>query len=102
MGQYWKAVNLDKREFVHPHRLGCGLKLWEQLAKSQTAGGPSPRVAELQRLLADSGALAERILLGALVERGRLAALPPMVSTPNTLRPRKSGRLKVVLPSPTP
>jgi hypothetical protein len=32
MGQYWKAVNLDKREFVNPHKLGCGLKLWEQLA----------------------------------------------------------------------
>jgi hypothetical protein len=29
MGQYWKVVNLDKREFLHPHKLGCGLKLWE-------------------------------------------------------------------------
>lgn len=32
MGQYWIPVNLDKREFINPHRLGCGLKLWEQLA----------------------------------------------------------------------
>lgn len=32
MGQYWKVVNLDRREYVNPHRLGCGLKLWEQLA----------------------------------------------------------------------
>jgi hypothetical protein len=32
MGQYWKVVNLDKREFVHPHKLGTGLKLWEQVA----------------------------------------------------------------------
>jgi hypothetical protein len=31
MGQYWKVVNLDKREFIHPHKLGCGLKLWEQV-----------------------------------------------------------------------
>jgi hypothetical protein len=31
MGQYWYPVNLSKREFVHPHRLGCGLKLWEQV-----------------------------------------------------------------------
>lgn len=31
MGQYWKAVNIDKREFVHPHKLGAGLKLGEQL-----------------------------------------------------------------------
>jgi len=26
------VVNLDKREFVDPHKLGTGLKLWEQLA----------------------------------------------------------------------
>lgn len=32
MGQYWKPVNLDKREFLNPHDLGAGLKLWEQLA----------------------------------------------------------------------
>ncbi len=30
MGQYHITVNLDKREFIHPHRLGDGLKLWEQ------------------------------------------------------------------------
>lgn len=32
MGQYWKPVNLDKREFIDPHKLDCGLKLWEQIA----------------------------------------------------------------------
>lgn len=32
MGQYFKLVNLDKREFVDPHKLGVGLKQWEQLA----------------------------------------------------------------------
>lgn len=31
MGQYWKPVNLDKKEYVDPHKLGAGLKLWEQL-----------------------------------------------------------------------
>jgi len=31
MGQYWKVVNLDKREFVLPHKLGVGLKLGEQV-----------------------------------------------------------------------
>ena len=30
MGQYHYVVNLTKKEFLHPHRLGCGLKLWEQ------------------------------------------------------------------------
>lgn len=38
MGQYWKVVNLDKREFVDPHKLGCGLKLWEQLANHPGTG----------------------------------------------------------------
>lgn len=32
MGQYWMPVNLDKKEYIHPHKLGSGLKLWEQLA----------------------------------------------------------------------
>lgn len=31
MGQYWIPVNLTKREFVNPHKLGSGLKLREQL-----------------------------------------------------------------------
>jgi hypothetical protein len=38
MGQYHIPVNLDKREFVHPHKLGCGLKLWEQLAAHPGTG----------------------------------------------------------------
>lgn len=52
MGQYWLVVNLDKREFVDPHKLGCGLKLCEQLGSHPgtgaalivlTAAMPSPR-----------------------------------------------------------
>lgn len=52
MGQYWIPVNLKKREFVHPHKLGTGLKLWEQLANHPgtgealvilTAAMPEPR-----------------------------------------------------------
>jgi len=38
MGQYWYPVNLDKREFVHPHKMGCGLKLWEQLVNHPGTG----------------------------------------------------------------
>lgn len=38
MGQYWYCVNLDKHEFIHPHRLGCGLKLWEILANQPSVG----------------------------------------------------------------
>lgn len=32
MGQYWLPVNLDKNEFIDPHKLASGLKLWEILA----------------------------------------------------------------------
>jgi|688.fasta_scaffold119457_4 hypothetical protein len=32
MGQYFIPVNLDKKEYIDPHTLGTGLKLWEQLA----------------------------------------------------------------------
>ena len=39
MGQYWVVTNLDKKEYVHPHKLGAGLKLWEQLANHPGTGG---------------------------------------------------------------
>lgn len=29
MGQYYKIVNLDKQQFIDPHKFGDGLKLWE-------------------------------------------------------------------------
>jgi hypothetical protein len=32
MGQYYKLINFDKKEFVNPHELGSGLKAWECLA----------------------------------------------------------------------
>lgn len=30
MGQYHILANLTKKQFIHPHGLGTGLKLWEQ------------------------------------------------------------------------
>lgn len=38
MGQYWIPVNLTKREFIMPHKLGSGLKLWEQLSNQPGVG----------------------------------------------------------------
>ena len=38
MGQYHYVVNLTKREFIHPHKLGCGLKVWEQMATHPGTG----------------------------------------------------------------
>lgn len=29
MGQYYMIVNIDKKEFIHPHKFGDGLKLLE-------------------------------------------------------------------------
>ena len=48
MGQYHILVNLDKREFVHPHQLGAGLKMWEF---TNTRTGP---LAALSMLLVSS------------------------------------------------
>ena len=45
MGQYHYTVNLDKKEFLNPHKLGCGLKLVEQV------GGPPGGVNDALHLL---------------------------------------------------
>ena len=29
MGQYYKIVNLDKKQFLYPHKFGDGMKLRE-------------------------------------------------------------------------
>ncbi len=64
MGQYFKAINLDKREVVCPWCLNGGAKLWEWTANRQGAiftlllrqssatgggdyGGPEPQMIEL-------------------------------------------------------
>lgn len=31
MGQYHKVYNVDKKEYIHAHRIGNGLKLMEQV-----------------------------------------------------------------------
>jgi len=36
MGQYFMIINLDKKEYLDPHKLASGLKFWEILA-SQSA-----------------------------------------------------------------
>lgn len=36
MGQYHKIANLDKREFIDPHKLGTGLKAIEQVWSGMT------------------------------------------------------------------
>lgn len=38
MGQYHIPVNLTKRQYIDPHRLGCGLKQWEQIAAHPSTG----------------------------------------------------------------
>lgn len=46
MGQYYMIANLDKKEFLYPHKMGSGLKLLE------IAGSNLPRILTL--LLQDS------------------------------------------------
>ena len=48
MGQYHYLVNLDKKQVVHPHHIGNGLKLWEQI------GGCTSTATVLVMLLAAS------------------------------------------------
>src|SRR5947209_6173022 len=36
MGQYFKIVNLDKREVVNPWDIGAGAKFWEWVYNPQT------------------------------------------------------------------
>lgn len=65
MGQYHLVVNLDKRQFLMPHQLGDGLKLWEQVAS-----GPGGTASALLALLAVSngrggGDLDENELIGS-------------------------------------
>lgn len=38
MGQYHLTVNLDKREFINPHKIGLGLKLREQIGFAGSIG----------------------------------------------------------------
>ncbi len=48
MGIYYKPVNLDKRQQVHPHRVGDGLKLGEWFENRNSATHRT-----IDRLLAD-------------------------------------------------
>ena len=36
MGQYFRAVNLDKKEYINPWEMGNGAKLWEWAANNIT------------------------------------------------------------------
>jgi len=38
MGQYHITINLDKREFINPHKIGLGLKLLEQCGMAGSSG----------------------------------------------------------------
>lgn len=58
MGQYWIPINLDKKEFVDPHKLGCGLKLWEQLANHPGTGAALVLLCAAQREPRGGGDLA--------------------------------------------
>jgi len=38
MDQYWLVVNLDKKEFIHPHKLGTAMTLRAQLLRYPSTG----------------------------------------------------------------
>lgn len=59
MGQYWIAVNLDKKEYVSPHKLKTGAKLWEQLANHPGTGAALVILIAAQREMRGGGDLQE-------------------------------------------
>lgn len=88
MGQYFKPVNTDKKEFVCPWCIGGGAKLWEWAVNTQGAiftlllrkssgsgggdyGGPEPQVIQMT----DDTDLAEVIAKGILHE-GQPISIP--------------------------
>jgi hypothetical protein len=90
MGQYFKAVNLDKREFVCPWCLDGGAKLWEWCANpygkifclllrksSETGGGdyrgPRPQFLDLNQNAVDLAA----IVAEGLAQEGVPVEVPP-------------------------
>lgn len=70
------------------------------------AGMPAPKTAMPMARPAVEGIavmFALALVVVPVVETfNRLAAVPPMSSLPAATRPRRSGTLKVVLPSPAP
>ena len=87
MGQYWLPVNISKREFIHPHKLECGLKLCEQLgtfggtaqalivllaAEPEERGGGDLRIDQLSRDVIGRWAGDRVALIGDYAEDGDL------------------------------
>lgn len=55
MGQYWKPVNLDKKEYLEPHKFACGLKLVEQLGGLAGTGDALVLLCAAQREVRGGG-----------------------------------------------
>jgi hypothetical protein len=81
MGQYFKAVNTDKKEYVCPWCLGGGAKLWEWAANSHGAiftlllrksdkcgGGDVGRKTVVLQLEDSPSSLAEAVMAGVAAE----------------------------------
>lgn len=49
MGEYWKPVNVDKRQQVHPHRVGDGLKWREWVSEEQDEPETEPFDSDTRR-----------------------------------------------------
>lgn len=104
MGQYFKAVNFDKREVVCPWCLGGGAKLWEWsanaygaifpllLRKSSATGGGDfgygpPRTVDINSF---DGASAHEQLLNAL-RQSALSEGQPIHLSPDSVVGRWAG-----------
>lgn len=57
MGQYWVLVNFDKKEFVHPHVVGAGLKIGEQVCTPWGTGAAQLILTACERQMRGGGDL---------------------------------------------
>lgn len=60
IGQYWVMVNLTKKEYINPHKLGGGLKMWEVIANHPSVGAGLCVLCAAQREMRGGGDLALR------------------------------------------
>lgn len=92
MGQYHMVVNLDKREYLNPHHLGCGLKLWEQLANGGIGGTGGALIVLLACSNGRGGGDFDTDTNWHGPERGDLSGPGPMPDDYPTIARRTIGR----------
>lgn len=96
MGQYHYIVNLDKREFINPHKLGVGLKACEQLTS------PAGTAQALFVLLLCSNGRGGGTSPKLVTSRSASSAAGPETGSPSSATTQRItiSRLRCTIPCP--